>query len=40
MMSSALQGISIGEHDGPGTTAIMDRLTWIWAQETPIALPR
>lgn len=35
MVSSGLDGISFLEHDGPGTAAMVDRLIWIWAQESP-----
>ena len=35
MVSSTLPGIGIEEHDGPGTAAMIDRLTWIWAQKHP-----
>jgi len=35
MVSRGLDGISFQEHDGPGTAAMIDRLIWIWAQESP-----
>ena|SRR5438067_1320801 len=35
MISSGLDGISFQEHDGPATAAMIDRLIWIWAQESP-----
>jgi ribosomal protein S18 acetylase RimI-like enzyme len=35
MASSTLPGISIEEHGGPDTAAMIDRLTWIWVQENP-----
>jgi ribosomal protein S18 acetylase RimI-like enzyme len=35
MVRSSPDGISLKEHDGPGTATMIDGLIWIWAQETP-----
>ncbi len=35
VVSSGLDGISFQEHDGPETADMIDRLIWIWAQESP-----